>query len=253
MSIYVGTNKIKNIYIGTDKIKSIYVGTQKVYSSSGFPSFLQKCEWIGRSSSSYIQYIDTGISVPSSTWDIEFCYIPSGGAQVCGCTDSTANKRCMLTIGTSWYSTNARGSYFNVSYPSDSGMPSGTMIKHRFTAIKGQSGTTVTRLNDGATTTSSVVQGDFAIPNNFYIIAQNYKGSARTNGVLKVGYCKLNFGGVTYGEFIPCYTKTSGSCKNGNTGNIETFASDTIGMWDTISNAFFVNQGNGTFIKGNDV
>ena len=37
MSIYVGTDKIKDIYVGPDKIGKIYVGQDLVYQAAGLP------------------------------------------------------------------------------------------------------------------------------------------------------------------------------------------------------------------------
>lgn len=60
--------------------------------------------------------------------------------------------------------------------------------------------------------------------------------SGRNKAFVAIYTCSL-YDGDLVRNLIPCYHKTSGE----------------IGMYDTVTGAFFTNQGTGTFLKGNDV
>lgn len=58
-----------------------------------------------------------------------------------------------------------------------------------------------------------------------------------SNTLGKIAYYKHKKANGDEYEFIPCYRKSDGE----------------IGMYDTVSQTFYTNQGTGTFLKGNDV
>jgi len=68
---------------------------------------------------------------------------------------------------------------------------------------------------------------------NIYLFALNNLGTATTDSSSKIAKFKIYDNGILVRNFIPC--------KN---------ASGVIGMYDTVSQTFFANQGTGTFLAG---
>lgn len=64
---------------------------------------------------------------------------------------------------------------------------------------------------------------------------------------VKLYSSKIYDGDTLVRDFIPCYTNQS------VTNNGTTYTSGTIGLYDLVNNIFYVNNGTGTFTKGNDV
>ena len=84
---------------------------------------------------------------------------------------------------------------------------------------------------------------------NMYIFSLNYINSAHTQrSSMQLYNCKLWSNETLKRNFIPCYSTTTVTDVDG----IER-PKDTIGLYDTVEEKFYVNKGTGTFIKGNNV
>ena len=70
---------------------------------------------------------------------------------------------------------------------------------------------------------------------NIAIFSQNTSGSIASS--MKLYYFKIYDNGIPIRSFVPCYRKSD----------------NVIGLYDTITNEFYVNKGKGNFIKGNDL
>ena len=70
-----------------------------------------------------------------------------------------------------------------------------------------------------------------------YIFAVNWEGTTNGNSITKLYELKLTEEATVKYNFVPCYNINSG----------------VIGLYDTVNGQFYVNQGSGTFKKGNDV
>ena len=64
----------------------------------------------------------------------------------------------------------------------------------------------------------------------------------------KIFYAKFYDGDVLIRSFVPCYSTTTVTDVNGNECE-----AGTIGMYDLVEGKFYTNQGNGIFLKGDDV
>ena len=83
---------------------------------------------------------------------------------------------------------------------------------------------------------------------NMYLFARNYNntGDDTSNGYCYS--CKIYTNDTLVRDFVPCYSKEVVTDVDGNTQ-----PSGTIGMYDLVNNAFYVNKGTGAFSKGNDI
>ena len=72
------------------------------------------------------------------------------------------------------------------------------------------------------------------VPNlNIFLFASNRKGSADGRGSQIIYGCRVKKSGEFVGDFLPCIDP-----------------SGAVGMYDTVSKAFFGNAGTGTFVAG---
>lgn len=83
---------------------------------------------------------------------------------------------------------------------------------------------------------------------NYVIFALNFDGSILDKASFKMSSCKITENEKNILNLIPCYSTTIVTDVNG----IEK-PKDTIGLYDTVNNKFYVNKGTGIFIKGPEV
>lgn len=109
--------------------------------------------------------------------------------------------------------------------------------KTREIVVNGTSMMSVTLLS--VTTTNS---------KSCYIFAANYGTPyGRANGV-RVFNAKISLNQDIVRDFIPCYCNATVTDVNG-----KSCPAGTIGLYDIVEGEFYTNQGDGTFLKGNDV
>ena len=80
-----------------------------------------------------------------------------------------------------------------------------------------------------------------------YVMARNNKGIADCLATVKLKEIHIEYDN-NIKNFVPCYCTTAVTDVNGRQCQ-----SGTIGLYDTVEGKFYTNQGNGTFLKGNDV
>ena len=80
---------------------------------------------------------------------------------------------------------------------------------------------------------------------NYVLFALNFDGSILDKASFRMCSCKITENGKYILNLIPCYSTTIVTDVNG----IER-PKDTIGLYDTVNNKFYVNKGTGIFIKG---
>ncbi len=78
-------------------------------------------------------------------------------------------------------------------------------------------------------------------------MARNNKGIADCLATVKLKEIHIEYDN-NIKNFVPCYCTTAVTDVNGRQCQ-----SGTIGLYDTVEGKFYTNQGNGTFLKGNDV
>lgn len=71
------------------------------------------------------------------------------------------------------------------------------------------------------------------------IFAENDNGTISYFSKIKLYSFKITREKSLIADFIPCYTVSDGT--------------PIIGLYDVINNQFYTNQGEGAFVKGNDV
>lgn len=91
---------------------------------------------------------------------------------------------------------------------------------------------------DGAfTSNNSSGTQSYTPTNSYYIFARNNDSAVSYQASAKLYHLALYTDGNLVRDFYPCYRKADG----------------VIGLYDTVTEAFFTNAGTGTFTKGSDI
>jgi len=203
------------------------------------PSAYQEVEYL-QSIGTKFQYIDTGIVSSTTTMDyIELSVIDFSTSNLgayFGCCSGAYNGTG-LRLFSSGVSTNniakIKGKYCYKMNGTDYGID-GEDVVFKLTLIDG-----VTRFysNDSLVSGTNKWLNDDNI-SIFLFAMKNSNGNPGYNISAKVSYFLIKNGGTKILEYIPCYR----------------ISDSKPGMYDLVSNTFFVNQGTGTdFIVGPDV
>lgn len=198
--------------------------------ADGLPKEFQKVEWIGNTSASYI---NSGIECTSdlavrfkfscsTNQNFAFCggiYLPDGPTYF--------RHHC------SPYNNN----FYWIQY-NDSTIPS---IRHSF-SVNTVYETFVDPVNgianiNGDNQTFAPLPSGLTTGKGYGILGRVASNVARQQRNAQVYYFQFYRNGKQIGNFIPCYRKSDGE----------------IGMYDTVTKAFFTNNGSGTFTKGADL
>ena len=182
--------------------------------------------------SSGTQYINTQyIAKNNSGIEVEYAYVSSGNAGVCGIYQSSEPRTDTLFITTN----------------------SGQTSSNVFMASRGNTVDTSVSIAIGTKYTSSI---NFLNDNSLKLNGTSY-GSNGTNGVvsraiilcgrdsggsyalssIKLYRCRISEGNVIVRDLVPCYRRSD----------------TTIGMYDVANKVFYTNAGSGSFTKGSDV
>ena len=187
------------------------------------PAEYQRVEWIGRNtSSSSGPYIDTGISFDAGIKITAFVELLNG---------ADAKFLGSYSGGAGVLNSNLRALFFtpiNTSLTFSSGVNELVVLKTALNSSKYE-------LN-GVTTT---VQGGNSGTLNILIMSAKFNQSTTYSSFCGNfhDYVSIENSDGLIGLFIPCYRKQDG----------------VIGMYDTVSQTFHTNSGDGTFTKGADV
>ena len=204
----------------------------KKQGGGGLPDAFQQVEWIGSPASGNQPYINTGIIANAAEYHMtaKYSYTNSSDAYGLGARlgDGSTTQCCFFGRynGRSQW---AWQGYFFGPYVSDNNI-------HIVDAVF-QNGSQVTTV-DGTTNTNNKT-GDFNGTLPFFVFCRN-NGDGAYSGYaygMMYYYLQMRLDGVLVRDYIPCYRKSDGE----------------IGMYDLVSNSFFINVGSGTFEKGNDI
>ena len=196
------------------------------------PDEYQEVEYIENNDNAYLDlnYIPTGKEI----FEISFSYIKTPSTsqylQLFGCRNQTvvtSNQNCWLGISYNDILFSRFGTV-NITNP-----PS--LSKGDYT-IKVDLNNTELKINNDIYSFNGSIISD--ISNTIYLGYLNaIQSSLRADGIARYKYFKI-FNNKTIIKFlIPCYRKLDGE----------------IGMYDTVSQTFYTNQGTGEFLKGDDV
>ncbi|MBR6690527.1 MAG: hypothetical protein IKL65_04275 [Bacilli bacterium] len=205
---------------------------ENIYSK--LPSQYQEVEHI---ESTGTQYIDTGI-IPNQYTGFDIIFLTknslistpsgtiSGYGSVMGARQASSNKEFQLTT----YSATG-GNYFGTLRYNNTSNNAGITpnVKMHVTLLN-----KVYTDNNGAKTTLS---GTFTAPVTLTVFALNNNGTITQHGIVQLYSLKLYNESTMIRNFIPCYRKSDGE----------------IGLYDTIENKFYSNEGTEKFMKGNDI
>jgi len=91
-------------------------------------------------------------------------------------------------------------------------------------------------VDDNLITTVAEQSFDYTT-NSLFLMANNNKDSSKDYAFCRLCKCKMWDNGTLARNFIPCYR----------------ISDNVIGMYDTVNDVFYTNQGTGTFLKGPNV
>lgn len=195
---------------------------------SDIPAEYQPVEYV---QSSGTQYIDTGVK-PDNTMKVEIKFKPTNNTStycLFGGRDSLSGDRKSFAV---WSSINnsAGKPRFDFGSTSASATSATSTTNWNIVIKDGASNTFNGMLTNNATAT-------FETNYNAYLFAMNTGNSVASNMAGQVAYCTIWKSGAIIRNLVPVRRK----------------ADNVVGMYDTVSGAFFGNGGTGTLTAGNDI
>ena len=183
------------------------------------PSIYQEVEYIESDGNQYLS-LDVGSFNANFKLDIDFQQTSSSTSELC-LFGNSGLEVFTRTEGFGYW-TSSNGSSFATNYAS-------LREQRVFASIDNSNGKM--QVNSVVTTYTPKTVSSYTSINVF-----RYAYSDRYLFVGRIFYLKL-YTGNKYIELIPCYRKSD----------------NVIGMYDLVGKQFYVNQGTGTFLKGNNV
>ena len=215
----------KRIIYNNQEVKVLKYNNTEVWVKSSVPSEYQEVEYI---ESTGTQYIDTGMKGTENTKvDIEFQitgikFLPFGAR-------SGATSNCFAI-----WSLNANvGSSLRVGFDGTNGYTGGPTTTDKYHIIHSKDGTYVN--NELVWTIQTI--STFTTPQNLIVFGYYSSSTNRGLSEMKLYSLKLWENNTLVRNFIPCYKKSN----------------NEIGLYDTINDVFYTNNGTGTFLKGDDI
>lgn len=193
------------------------------------PAEYQEVEYI---QSSGTQYINSGVVIDSESAKTEIGVTPmfeSGETYYIGRNDGTNPHRFILG--------QYQGKYYWEFGTNYVGYSSNAITANKYSDLELEynNGSTAFVV-DGVKSTGSTTQ-TISGTQPLYLFARNLSGSPTLYSSAKIHYCRIYKNGILVRNFIPCYRKSD----------------NVAGLYDTVNDAFYINQGTGTFTVGADV
>lgn len=199
------------------------------------PNIYQRVEYI---ESTGTQYIDTGIIPISSTRiDINFAYVGTTGyagwVPIFG-------ARSIIDNVQEYYAVFINNSTLKLTtnYSSrDFGDNSNVYIEanKKYNLKNNQGSFYINDILESSISTSDTLSNNTRYP--VYLFDLNFHGSRMNRGTkTKIYSCKFYDDDTLIRNYIPCYRKSD----------------NEIGLYDTVNNVFYTNQGTGVFLKGSN-
>ena len=230
-------SKVKTLTIPEGSVSKITISNKIVWQkdTGGLPSEYQQIDYIYAPSNNGA-YIDLGIQYANGCiFEIGWVYT-GNDIQIFGATNATGAYRCLLSAhlnngpGSSYYGT-SNNQFINIFYPPND-TTLGKLIRHKSVYKPGANQGYIEDLDTGEKTHFTIQ--DYTIPNNLYLLGQNYKGNYRGLRLKQISYFKYwDNNDNLLRDMVPCYRKSD----------------NVIGMYDKVSKTLFTNAGTGTFYK----
>ena len=228
MSFNFNGNTPKEIFFNNQEVKKLIYNGNVVWKKIRLPRLYTEVEYI---ESTGTQYIDIGVTGTQNTKvDIDFQstattygrFTPFGAR-------STASKNCFAI----WASSVTIGSNLRIGFDSTNGYTGGPTTTDKYHIIHSKDGTYV---NDELVWTIDSFS-TFTTPQNLLVFGYYSNATTMASSAIRLYHLKLWENNIMVRDFIPCYRNSDGE----------------IGLYDSINDIFYTNQGTGVFIKGKDV
>jgi len=206
-----------------DKVYKIYKNGK--IEVARLPKEYQEVEYI---ESTGTQYIDIGITGTNNTKvDIEFQatgtnFLPFGARR-------NASSDCFAI----WASSTKVGTNLRIGFDGTNGYTGEATTTDKYHIIHSKDETYVN--NELVWTTGTI--RTFTTPQNLIVFGYYSSPTTRSLSAIRLYHLKLWENNIIVRDFIPCYRNSDGE----------------IGLYDSINDIFYTNQGTGVFTKGNDV
>ena len=232
LDVKVGSTPVNKIYKGTYKVWDKNRKVLEGYCKQGdLPSEYQQVEYI---ESTGTQYIDTNVNADYKLSVLaEFSLTEFGNAfGAIGSASGLGNRHHFnftSNQGIRYYYTGTNVNTVQLFSPGEE-----LGIKHKYFIDIYNS---KVQIDDG-TLENIDTRSEFDIGINYWLFRRNANSdSLKTYSKIKLYNFKMYKENVLVRNFIPCYRKSD----------------SVIGLYDTINNVFYTNDGTGTFGKGSDV
>lgn len=217
----------KRIIYNNQEVKVLKYNNTEVWVKSSVPSEYQEVEYI---QSTGTQYINTGMKGTKNTKvDIEFQitgtrFLPFGAR-------SNATSNCFAI----WASSANVGSSLRVGFDNTPGLNGANTTNDKYHIIHSLDNTYVNEV--AVWKASNYNPQTFETPQNLLVFGYYSSSTNRGLSEMKLYSLKLWENNTLVRNFIPCYKKSN----------------NEIGLYDTINDVFYTNNGTGTFLKGDDI
>lgn len=224
MSFNFNGNTPKEIFFNNQEVKKLIYNGNVVWKKIRLPRLYTEVEYI---ESTGEEYIDIGITGTNNTKvDIEFQatgtkFLPFGARR------GAAND-CFAI----WASGTNVGTPLRIGFDGTSGYTGEATTTKKYHIIHSQEGTYV---NDNVVWTAAT--RTFTTPQNLIVFGYYSTATYRNLSAIRLYHLKLWENNIMVRDFIPCYRNSDGE----------------IGLYDSINDIFYTNQGTGSFIKGPNV
>lgn len=229
MAFSFNGNTPKVITFNNQDVKKLIYNNDVVWEKKRLPVEYQEVEYI---ESTGTQYIDTGFIPNQDTRTVIVCsatqYLGRNTA-LFGSRNTFQSKNYSIVFGSgdgTPYNNVLYSGYDigNVSKPSNA-LSSNTI----YTIDKNKNKTYVNNSQ-----MYSQVYNNFTSPYTMFLFAVHQSSSDLFVGYLRIYSCKIYDNGTLVRNFIPCYRKSD----------------NVAGLYDKVTNTFYINSGTGEFIKG---
>lgn len=239
-------DNVKSLMVNGVEIKELSINGVQVWTAGNIPAEYQEVEWI-KAEKDVEAFIDLGFTFDTAATiyieqflDDAPQWIYNEATYLFGAADSTGIYRCMLTSPN-----NIHGSFVYGSGGSDYVSANAKNIyqgKNRLKIVQKPGELYFENLDTEEKSSSSYTNIAYTADDNLYLLAQNYKGTARFNASNGHERCVGRFSYYDKNDTLvcdlyPCYRKSDGM----------------IGMYDKVRSLFLANEGTGSFTKGANV
>ena len=222
MSFSFNGNTPRKIIFNNQDVKKLIYNGNVVWKKKRLPDEYQEVEYI---ESTGKEYIDTGITGTNNTKvDIEFQatgtnFLPFGARR-------TASSDCFAI----WAYSSTVGTNLRIGFDGTNGYTGKDTTTDKYHIIHSKDGTYVN--NELVWTTGTI--RTFTTPQNLIVFGYYNTATTMALSAIRLYHLKLWENNIIVRDFIPCYRNSDGE----------------IGLYDSINDIFYTNQGTGVFIKG---